>query len=145
MITAFELQTFQGGTWKIDSIFDDRESVIFEAKRLAETGRYTGVRVVQETHDADTNSSSYRIIYKGGRAEKENRKAHRRERQVKTEVAVAKKDIEEKCKQKEREERQRKAKAESNRWYIMLAIKGGGLVFLALVLLIGLNILSEKF
>lgn len=62
---AFEIQTFQGGRWKIDSVFDDRELAIFEAQRMDGGKRYLGVRVVEENFDEQTQQTTTRTIYKG--------------------------------------------------------------------------------
>lgn len=62
---AFEIHTFQGGRWKIDSVFDDRELAVFEAQRMEGSRRYSGVRVVEETFDEGTQQTSTRTIYRG--------------------------------------------------------------------------------
>ena len=48
---AFEIPTFREGQWKVDSVFDDRELAIHEARKVDENGRYTGVRVIEENYD----------------------------------------------------------------------------------------------
>jgi len=48
MKTSYEIQTLQRGRWKIASIFDDMELAVYEAKRMDNAGRFSGVRVVQE-------------------------------------------------------------------------------------------------
>lgn len=62
---AFEIHTFQGGKWKIDSVFDDRELAVFEAQRMEGSKRYSGVRVVEENFDEQTHQTQTRTIYKG--------------------------------------------------------------------------------
>ena len=62
---AFEIHTFQGGKWKIDSVFDDRDLAVFEAQRMEGSKRYVGVRVVEETFDEKTQQTAVRTIYKG--------------------------------------------------------------------------------
>ena len=47
-LKAFEIHTFRGGKWKIDSVFDDRDLALFEATRMDESGRHAGVRVIEE-------------------------------------------------------------------------------------------------
>lgn len=64
---AFEIQTFTGGKWKIDSVFDDRDLAVFEARRMDDSNRYAGVRVVEETFDEETEQSVARTIFRGGR------------------------------------------------------------------------------
>lgn len=62
---AFEIHTFQGGKWKIDSVFDDRDLAVFEAQRMEGSKRYLGVRVVEETFDEKTQQTAARTIYRG--------------------------------------------------------------------------------
>ncbi len=143
MITAFELQTYNEGKWKIDSIFDDRQLALFEAKRLAESGRFPGVRVVQESYDAEKDKTDFRIIYKGSRTDDENTKAQRRERKVKSELAAQRKSAEQVTAVKKRVAANAKQQADSNQWYLMLALKAGGLGFVALAILYALHILNQ--
>ena len=65
---AYEIHTFQNGRWKIDSIFDDKELAMFEAHRMDGSGRFSGVRVVEEAFDARNNKTSARTIFRGSKA-----------------------------------------------------------------------------
>ena len=60
---AFEIHTFQDGKWKIDSVFDDRELAMFEARRVDEGTRYSGVRVIEEVYDEATDLTTTRTIF----------------------------------------------------------------------------------
>ena len=44
---SYEIQTFKDGKWRLDSIFDDRELAILEAKKIDEGTRYAGVKVLE--------------------------------------------------------------------------------------------------
>jgi len=68
---AFEIHTFRGGKWKIDSVFDDKELALFEARRMDQSSRYPGVRVIEENFNESTLETVTRTIFKGGRAEKQ--------------------------------------------------------------------------
>mgnify|MGYP003673947266 CR=1 FL=1 len=65
---AFEIQTYQDGKWRINSIFDDRELALFEARRVDESSRYSGVRVIEELFDEINSKTSTKTIFRGGRA-----------------------------------------------------------------------------
>lgn len=65
---AYEIHTFRDGKWKVDSVFDDRELAIFEAKKINEGTRYAGVKVVQEDWDEASNLTTMRTLYRGGAA-----------------------------------------------------------------------------
>ncbi len=62
---AFEIHTYQGGKWKIDSVFDDRDLALFEAQRMDGSGRFSGVRVVEEVFSERTQESTARTIFRG--------------------------------------------------------------------------------
>jgi len=63
MTTAFELQIYKNGQWQFDSYFDDRDTVVSEAERMNRTGRYAGVRVLQETYKENSNACQYHVIF----------------------------------------------------------------------------------
>tara|TARA_R110000787_G_scaffold36145_37_gene92536 strand:- start:3482 stop:3907 length:426 start_codon:yes stop_codon:yes gene_type:complete len=65
---AFEIQTYQDGKWRINSIFDDRELALFEARRVDESSRYSAVRVIEELFDETSSKTSTKTIFRGGRA-----------------------------------------------------------------------------
>lgn len=66
---AYEIQTYHKGRWKIDAVFDDRSLALFEAKRMDEGNRFSGVRVVEEVFDEASQETLSRTIFRGGRAE----------------------------------------------------------------------------
>ena len=70
---AFEIHTFQDGRWKIDSVFDDRELALFEARRVDEGTRYSGVRVIEEIYDEASDLTTTRTIFRGGNADRQER------------------------------------------------------------------------
>lgn len=70
---AFEIQTFAGGKWRIDSVFDDRDLALFEARRIDQGSRHAGVRVVEETFDESSQMTTTRTIFRGGSAERQNK------------------------------------------------------------------------
>lgn len=71
VLRAFEIHTYQGGRWKIDSVFDERDLAVFEAQRMDVSGRYPGVRVIEETFD-ETNTTTSRTVFRGAKVAKAN-------------------------------------------------------------------------
>lgn len=71
-LRAFEIQTYQRGRWKIDSVFDDRELALFEAKRMDASGRFSGVRVVEEDLDQRHSRIRARTIFRGTKTQAAN-------------------------------------------------------------------------
>ncbi|MBT5047563.1 MAG: hypothetical protein HOM58_03600 [Rhodospirillaceae bacterium] len=70
---AFEIHTFQDGRWKIDSVFDDRELALFEARRVDEGTRYSGVRVIEELYDEASDLTTTKTIFRGGNRDRQER------------------------------------------------------------------------
>lgn len=67
---AFEIHTFKDGQWKIDSVFDDRELALHEARKVEEGGRYSSLRVIEEIYDEVSDLTTTRTLYRGGSAKK---------------------------------------------------------------------------
>jgi hypothetical protein len=85
-LRAFEIHTFQGGKWKIDSVFDDRELAMLEAGRMDESGRYAGVRVIEEDFDELTQKTKIRTIFRGSKVEQSNAAALEKNREERQET-----------------------------------------------------------
>ena len=63
MLVAYEVQTFEEGSWQIASMFDDKELALIEARRLEEGIRRRETRVVEETHDEESNRTKSKVVY----------------------------------------------------------------------------------
>ena len=90
-IKAFEIHTYQGGKWKIDSVFDDRGLALFEAHRMDQSGRYSGIRVVEEIYVEATQETKTRTIYRDSKVEAENAAELRKSKQVRLNAGQARK------------------------------------------------------
>jgi hypothetical protein len=77
----FEIHTFRDGKWKIDSVFDDKELAVYEAQRMEKGGRFSAVRVIQETYDEETQRTSIRTVYRTTKVDTGNIDALRRRAQ----------------------------------------------------------------
>lgn len=64
---AFEIQTYQGGRWKIDSIFDDKALALFEARRMEDSFRFPSIRVVEEDYNEASNETVSKTIFRSGK------------------------------------------------------------------------------
>jgi len=66
---SYELLSFRDGSWIIESIYENRDVALQEARRLLEGRHQKGVKVIEETYDADTDNTTVRIVFsrqKGG-------------------------------------------------------------------------------
>jgi len=81
-IKVFEIHTFRNGTWKIDSVFDDRDLALMEADRIDRSRRYSAVRVIEETFDEETEKGGSRTIFRSTKAERINAVSKARQTQL---------------------------------------------------------------
>ena len=88
-LTSFELQTYQNNQWKIDSVFDDKQLAVYEAQRLQNAGRYSGIRVVQEIFDEESGTSQTRIAFRGSKVEAVNAQAREKAQAQSAEISKA--------------------------------------------------------
>ncbi len=87
---SYELLYFRGGNWVIESIYDNRDVALKEAHRLLDGRHQTGVKVIEETYDADTDNTTARIVFsrqKGG--EKSRHRSPKEKSKTDSEAAPA--------------------------------------------------------
>ncbi|MBC8267187.1 MAG: hypothetical protein H8E36_00370 [Rhodospirillaceae bacterium] len=70
---SFEIYSFKGGNWMLDSVHDDKNMAIHQGRMLISSPHHMAIRVIQETYDEATDNTTSKIIYKeqkGGDEEK---------------------------------------------------------------------------
>lgn len=60
---SYEVLSFREGNWTIQSVYDDRNTAVYEARRLLSGRHEKGVRVMEETYDEETNETKSRIVF----------------------------------------------------------------------------------
>jgi hypothetical protein len=71
---TFELHTFKDNRWVTDSIFDDRDLALHEARKVEESGRYSSVQLIEENYDETTNLTTAQTIFRGGKSKQAEKK-----------------------------------------------------------------------
>lgn len=137
---AFEIQVYTSGRWNIDSIFDDRDLALHEAKRMDTSGRHVGVRVVEETYDEEQDRTSSRTIFRGSRADEQNTQQLEKSADVRREAQADRRRRQTKN-ASARVARKKKAKKSRNLTYFVVMICL--IAAFALSTLIGLNYLQN--
>ncbi|HEV2546302.1 MAG TPA: hypothetical protein VGU20_03110 [Stellaceae bacterium] len=85
---SYEIRKYTGGRWMLDSIFDDKDDAVDEAKSLMERSRgLTAIRVVAVAND-ETGFKEW-TVYKQSIVDGENEQANQRASQVRREVEAA--------------------------------------------------------
>src|ERR1700745_2527401 len=85
---TYEIRKYTGGRWMLDSIFDDKDDAVDEAKSLMERSRaLTAIRVVAVAND-ETGFKEW-TVYKQSIVDGENEQDTQRATQVRREVEAA--------------------------------------------------------
>ena len=62
-LTAFEVQSFRNGNWKIETITDNKEMAVHQAEQVIMNPAVSKVRVVQEAYDEESAEQKFRIVF----------------------------------------------------------------------------------
>ena len=65
----YEIQVFRDQAWRVDSVFDDKDLAVYEARRLNAGGRYLAVRVMEDFFDLKTGLSRLRPVFRASKVE----------------------------------------------------------------------------
>ncbi len=117
---SYEVYSLRKGHWNLDSVYDNRSLALDEARNLFKRRYETGVKVVKEDYDDETNKAIPTTIYHEG----EGAKKHLPK-------------VREKRKQRRRVEPSRPKKEDASgfvRYVVILVVSIGG-ILLALIAL----------
>ena len=130
MMVVFEIHTFREGVWKIDSVFDDKELAVVEAQRMERAGRYSAIRVVEETFDEMTEKGNTRTVYRSTKVDRVNTESVERRNAPSTIAAPPKKAV------------PKKAQASFTRIMIMASLTLGAIVMAGIGIMYALHSLA---
>lgn len=130
MMVVFEIHTFREGVWKIDSVFDDKDLAVNEAQRMERAGRYSAIRVVEETFDEVTEKGNTRTVYRSTKVDRVNTESAERRKAPSTIAPPPKKPI------------PKKAKASFTRMMIMACLTLGAIVMAGMGIMYALHSLA---
>ena len=60
---SYEVLSTRGDNWTIESVYDDREVALYEARTLLENRHLKAVKIVQETYDDEADRTTTRTIF----------------------------------------------------------------------------------
>lgn len=123
----------------ISAIFDDAELAVFDARRMVESGRYPGIRVVHEEFDDVSGDVTSQIIFRGSKYQRHNNLAVSSSASV-IKTAMADRRVREAAKVVRRIESKKK-KLKPVRMLVILFALGG----MAIGGLIGVQVVAEFF
>ncbi len=64
---SYEVLSTRGDNWTIESVYDDRDVALYEARVLLENRHLKAVKVIQETHDDESDRTISRTIFNEAR------------------------------------------------------------------------------
>ncbi len=64
---SYEVLSTRGGNWTIESVNDDREVALYEARTLLKNRHLKAVKVVLDTYDDETDRTTTRTIFNEAR------------------------------------------------------------------------------
>ncbi len=70
---SYEVYSLKEGHWNLDSVFDDGDLALHEARRPLKRRHEKGVKVVKENYDDETNKSIPTTIFHEGEGVKKHR------------------------------------------------------------------------
>ncbi len=70
---SYEVYSLREGHWNLDSVYDDRDLALDEARHLRKRRHEKGVKVVKENYDDDTNKAIPTTIFHEGEGVKKHR------------------------------------------------------------------------
>ncbi len=129
MGVSYEVYAYKNGNWNIDSVYDDRDMAMHEARMLLESRYVSGAQVIEEKYDDETGDTFSKIIFKERKGAEKRKAAPRQKPQAKVAPAKAKPPP------KKKEEK------EFVRYMVILVLSVGGI---ALGLIVGLAFLIES-
>lgn len=62
-LTAFEVQSFRNGNWKIETITDSKDMAMHQAEQVIMNPAVTKVRIVEEAYDQGSDEQKFRIVF----------------------------------------------------------------------------------
>ncbi len=64
---SYEVLSTRGDNWVIETVYDDREVALYEARALLDNRYLKAVKVIQETYDDETDRTTTRTIFNEAR------------------------------------------------------------------------------
>ncbi len=71
---AYELYAFRDDAWILDSVHDDKEMALYEARRLVENQRSGTVQVIEERFDSDSGCKQSKVVFRVRRGTRKGNK-----------------------------------------------------------------------
>ena len=72
--TTFEIYSFKNGDWMIDSVHDDKQMALHQARMLLESPHHMAIRVLQEVYDDEIDKSMSSVVFKQQQGDEKRKK-----------------------------------------------------------------------
>lgn len=128
---SYEVYAFKGGGWVVDSVYDDRQQALHEARLLLGSRHLTGVQVIEEKFDDESGDTMTKIIFTERKGAANGNKPKPRPK------APASRGVSTTASKKEKPEKEKKGNDTVSYIIKLVLITGGGALAL-IALLFGL-------
>jgi hypothetical protein len=140
---TYEIQILTAGQWKTDSMYDERELAVAEAKNIEQTRRgLLALRVVAEHFDESTGLFTPRTVYRFNKTDQiEEEEERKREDQRKSPKPAAKPKAKAAAARKGAPARRPAQKSSGPSW-LVISLASGGVTLAVAVMIIGFKVVS---
>ena len=60
---SYEIYTYRNGNWTVDSVHDDKQLAIHQARLLLDSRHHMAIRVMEESYDEATDKSTTKVVF----------------------------------------------------------------------------------
>ena len=63
LIISFEIYSYRNGNWTVDSVHDDKQLALHQARLLLDGRHHNAIKVMEETYDEETDKSTSKVVF----------------------------------------------------------------------------------
>lgn len=133
---SYEIYSYRNGNWTVDSVHDDKQLAIHQARLLLDSRHHKAIRVVEESYDEATDRASSKVVFSKKKSDEPPKSTYKKPEKKKKEKEKEKATPDAKAKKKKK----KKASSGSNTM-IKFTLSLGGIA-LGLISLLTFMILA---
>ncbi len=131
---SFEIYSYRNGNWSVDSVHDDKQLAIHQARLLLESRHHMAIKIMEESYDEATDKSTSKVVFSKKKSDEPPKSTYKKP-EDKEKKEKAKPDSKKKKKKK------KSARSSGSNAVIKLTLSVGGIA-LGLISLLTFMILA---
>ena len=60
---SYEIYSYRNGNWSVDSVHDDKQLAIHQARLLLESRHHNAIKVMEESYDEGTDEATSKVVF----------------------------------------------------------------------------------